>query len=695
MKPLPFRSTSTAVLIVLVAVASPVKALDVSGLVLLLSGRSEFAETTTDTDQQQYSLRLYQAFTPFLSARFSYNRRDLNSQTEQADPFTRRIEQPSFHLDYGRRTFSAHLFLRGQTTETSTPSQDIDSEAVRAGFNWRPTLAFTLSGDIRDETNVADVSVFGRQSEIQSQSIRASYERPFWGASYSHTRTDYLSASRFKSNQQRHALDLRGSRRFFNNRLSLNFTSNASRLDRQDELQEGAELVEPVPALDGLFAVDTSPEIGELSPNQGLNDGDTSTPAPPGIDIGGAATFRNLGLDLGIRNQVTRLEVSVDVLSGQEVNWQVYQSVDNLIWERVPGATSEFDEALLRYTLRFPQTVSRYLKAVNVSPNSQPLVQVTEIRALLDLEAAAPDPGAETTRYRAAMGASFTPVDRVFMAVDLGGSNDSQVSAGLVKRDFEERFGGARISIVLPSDFNLGAAYRFEAVDDFREPILQRTLETFSAILDWHPMPTLEAALVARSRDEKEAGTPLQSTESVGLELLTVLFPELHLISEVIFSSLTDEVSALTRDQWTFRERVEAQATPHWRIGGQVNYTRFDASEQFPLQSRLNVDLDTSWRISPYLRFNGRWSLIEDQNETFVQQSYNMSYVRGKLRLGGSFQQSDSRGLRTTQLTNASAGYRLNQHLQFDISMSSSQNKGSEVATTKNTSFVGSLRLSF
>jgi len=684
-----------ALLVALIATVSPAAALDVSGIVHLIAASSDRDGVESDADQQLYSLQLHQTLTPFLSARLAYLRRDNDSQTAEADPFSRRITQPRFSLNYGRRTFSAFLSATGQTVETSTATRDIDSEAFRAGFNWRPTLAFTLAGSVQDLSNSADASVFGRRSEIRSYGLSANYLRTFWGANYTYSNSDYLSANGFGALQERHELGLRGSRDFFNSRLLLNFNSNVSRLDRQDKVLEGAELVEPVPVLNGLFAVDTTPEFGELTLNQGLVDGDVLTPAPPGIDIGGGATFRNIGLNLGINNQLTRLEISVNALSGRDVIWQVYQSIDNLVWERVTGVTSEFDTTFLRYELHFPLTVSRYIKAVNVSPNSEPLVRVTELRALLDLDSPAPETGSESTRYRATAGVSYLPVDRVRLAVDIGGSNDSQVSAGLVKREFEEYYGGALISIDLPSDLNLGVRYRFEDTKDFRQPVLLRSLESSAASLEWHPMPTFEAVLLARTTEETEAGDPLQSNDSLGLEALTVLLPGLRLTSALRFSSVTDEVTALTRDHFSLEERLETQPTANWSLGGRLNFSWFDSTEDSPIRSRLIVDLDTSWRISPYLNFNGIWTMRRDQVETFVQQSYNIGYVRGKLRLSGSFQQSDSRGFRTTQISSASAGYRLNTHLRFDISFSSSQFKGSEVVTSKNTSILGSLRIIF
>ena len=83
----------------------------------------------------------------------------------------------------------------------------------------------------------------------------------------------------------------------------------------------------------GLFAVDALPDLSTLEPAPDLSNGDFITPARSGIlpgspiiEIGGANTFRNLGLDLGVNRQVTRLEITVNAVSGPGVVWAVWQS---------------------------------------------------------------------------------------------------------------------------------------------------------------------------------------------------------------------------------------------------------------------------------------------------------------------------------------------------------------------------------
>ena len=223
--------------------------------------------------------------------------------------------------------------------------------------------------------------------------------------------------------------------------------------------------------------------------NPTLVDGDATTPASPPVEIGGASTFRNIGVDLGVTRPITRLEIATDLVSGPSVVWQVFRSRDNLFWEAVPGATSTFDSGLLRYRIRFPRTEDRFWKAVNVSANPAPAVRVTEIRALLDLATTALDESTDDNRYRGDVILGFNPSRRVSLAVGFGASSDETLAAGLVRRDYEEAHALARLTVGLARSLDLNFGYRYNDSENRRDPVLLRTVEPVQR------QPDLEAPL--------------------------------------------------------------------------------------------------------------------------------------------------------------------------------------------------------
>jgi len=678
----------------LLAVAPPIQAAEIGGSADLSRTETDANGVESKSDRQRFSLFLHQELAPYLKLELNYSLQDLESRTAGANPSSRRSRSPSLRLRYRRPKLSASLFLTERTLDTSTPEDDLKSDTVGVNVNWRPRFDLTLFGDFLDQTAVADVAVFGRDSRTRSYGAGAAVRRSYWSTSYRYRRSEFASMSQFRSRQDRHQVRLTGNRAFFDDRLAFSLSSSLSRLERQDEVAEGAELVTPVPAVQGLFAVDTRPELGELVPRPGLIDGDFVTPVAPPIDIGGAATLRNLGLDLGVSTQVSRLEVGVDALSGSEVVWQVYQSPDNFVWSLVDGVTSGFDEALLRYTLRFPQVTSRYIKAVNVSTNLEPIVRVTELRALIDIEAAETGDDLTSQKYRYSVSVSYRPAEWLRLGADAGASNDEDVSAGLVRRDYNQQNRGASILALMPGHLSFQAAYRFDDIEDLREPVLLRTVEAASARLAWAPLPTVDAALVAARREESEAGSPLTVNDSVGLRLVTEFFPTLRLTSDLRLSKILDRATGVSRETRTWEERIQAQPLVNWTVNGSYRYSRFEAADGFPLRDQQRITLFTRWTPSAFLSLGGHWSLLID-DETFLQQSYNISYTPGKLRLSGSHQESATRNGLATRLSSVSLGYRLNRQARLDSSLSTSRTSGGEMAGTEITTLSVRLRVSF
>ena len=184
--------------------------------------------------------------------------------------------------------------------------------------------------------------------------------------------------------QNRHEVRANVAKPLLDNRVRLNFSTSWPGSTAQPT-RAGTGIVEIVPARQGLFVVDTTPEIGELDPAPDLINGDFETPAAPGIEIGGANTFRNIGLDLGLTTQVTRLEITRGHHLRPERDLAGLPQPGQPGLDRGSAARSPYSTRSSCATpFVFPETTDRYFKAVNVSANAVPQVLVTEVRALLD-----------------------------------------------------------------------------------------------------------------------------------------------------------------------------------------------------------------------------------------------------------------------------------------------------------------------
>lgn len=648
--------------------ARPAGAADLSGSVLLSTSSTDTGSVETDTVDQQYHLSLYQRFTPYLALRLGAQYLDLGTQVAGDGELFQRSREPSLALLYNRGDVSGRFQVFDRVADGS---QDVDQFEVRSylgALSWRTSWGPILSLQVRDESNVADVAVFGRDNTSRTLTGSALYNRRLWSAGYTYTAFEldnHLTGLGFE--QSRHELRLDASRELFDDRLRLGLSSWLSRQDRHQHVPAGTEIAQPVLATQGLAAIDTNPDVGALDPAPGLIDGELRTPALPGVagQIGGANTFRNLGVDLGFALPATRLEVTVDAPSGAAVVWEAWHSADNLLWQRIGGVTSEWDPTLLRYTLRFPETTDRFFKAVNLSANPAPDVAVTELRALQDVAGLASADGSADL-YRGDLSAVYQATERVRASVGVGASRDENLTSQVVQRRFDEVHARTALDVDLPHDLHARAGYQYLDLEERVEPVLLRTEEVYDASLSWRPLETFEAALLYHRRDESDDGALVRSIESARLRVVSELLPDLSLTTELESSQVDDPLGGQDRDGWALRQYLNARPRPEWSVTGGWSVVRYRDPRGEPVLDRKALDLQTTWLATAYLSLTGAWDYMVDLDRTSLRQSYALSWSPGpKLTAALAWESFGDDELRHTTNESATVTYRLTQRFSL------------------------------
>jgi len=642
-------------------------ALDFNAIAIVYWTAVETLTTESDNIEQRYSLRLREELAPFLSLQAGYRYYDYTSKFSGLPEASRTRQNPRFELLYNRPSLTANLGIERRISEGTFDIEDFLADALFGGFSWRATRGLTLSGQARDSTNEADVSALGRDSHQRTYVVDAAYRRARWNVGYSFNRNDLENRSTdLLSLQDVHRLRLAGSHDFFDGRLSLGLSGSVGRIESQSRTSGSEDLAEPVPAVQGLYAIDTAPEIGELEPAPGLIDGDRLTPSPPVIDIGGGNAFRNLGVDVGTILPVSRLEVSVDRPSDPAVLWQVFHSADNLIWERIAAETAQFDAGRQLYKISFPETNDRFFKVVNSSPNAVPVVLVTEVTAFRDLAILPGESKQDTTLYRGNVSLGFRPTRRASARFTVGGSNDETVAAGIVRRDFTERHASGSVGVRLTSDLELSGGYRYSDSENRTAEGLFRTTETIDAALRWMPLPTLDAVLSASQQDQSEKELLLQTLDTLRLRVFTALLPDLDLTSSISYSQLTDPIGAQDRNTWSWREDLRSRPTPRWTLDGAVGYSLTETPLQEQLLERKYFNVRSSWSPGALLFLNGQFSWSQDNEQTSIGQRYGLFFVPGpKLSVNVSYNESSTSSERKTSGASIAADYRLNPRVQL------------------------------
>ena len=695
------RAAVAAPLALLVAgllLPATVRAAELDGSLQISTGTTDVDGDQTDVVDQQANLLVRQVLTDYLTVRVGYRYFDFSSETADGD-FGRRSAEPRVELIYARPNLFGSFAYQDRTSTDLATSDDLEVESMVGQLTWHPIRSATLSARYRDESNVLDTGVFGRGTDSRLLDLTATYQRAFWTASYTFETWDASNReSGLEIDQVRHEARLDAGRGFLDDRLWLGFDAWADRVDQQRSA--GGILAEPVPARVGLGGVDTSPEVGELPAVAGLVDGDTTTPVEPRLDVGGAATFRNVGVDLGLTRPVTRLEVSVDAASDPGLPWRVYRSRDNLLWEEVAGVTSTWDGGELRYTLRFPEIEDRYFKAVNVGINGVAVVAVTEVRALREAGSGTLSDGVATL-YRADLTARFQPTRRVSANVGVGLSQDENLAGSVAHRDFEDVHAQAQVNVILPADLRLTSAYRYLDFEDRVEPVLQRTEEVLTHTLVWTPLDTFEATLTHVQRDESDGDVLVRSTATTRLSLLTELLPELELRSTVEQSDVEDPFFGTDRTLFAWRENVDARVTRTLTLGGGYSHLEYEAADGAKLLERDELDLRATWRARPFLTLSADLGASDDRSRGAVsrdslRQSYALTYTPGtRITLSGAYQEFSDEALRETRSTSAAANYRLNPRFRLFGNYTRSESRLESGTSTRINSFRAGFALLF
>ncbi len=640
---------------------TPARALDLTGSARLWAGPVKTDFLQQDQVDQRYRLRLSQQLSPWLTVFAGYAYTDFRTDFDLGPTFERSSREPLFGLFYDRPTFSARFTGFDRAIRTTNSSQDLDVRSLQAELDWRPRWGPRFSLRIQDSNNVVDPQIFGRETDAQFLDFAILYDRQLWSARYRYqlSKTDNKTTG-FKLDQGTHELRGTFGKRWWQDRLYVSLDGRVARLEQDQQIPLGTSIAQPIPVRQGLFAVDTSPAVGDLAPVPGLIDGDFDTPTTPPIDIGGANSFRNIGVDLGINRPITRLEISVDRPSGPALLWEIYQSPDNLNWAPIGGIRSAWDAGFLRYTLFLPETSNRFFKAVNLSVNGISEVLVTEIRALVDAENIE-DSQSDGNEYWVDFFTSLQPHRRMELSFLASTRKDLTLGVGGLGRDRDtvDLHGQALFRLARNLDFRLG--YRQTEIEEALEPTLLRDETQSNVALEWRPLPTVNVLAQASRRDETEDSDLIRSSDTILLRAATELLPDLRTTIEWSFSAIDDPFSGFEQDVNRWLVGLDTRPRESWILGANISYATYDSTGVITLTQRTNAQIYTTWLPTSYLTLSGDWTISDDNLRNSLTQRYAVGWSPGrKLSTSLSFQGTETADSASTQTITASINYRLN-----------------------------------
>ncbi len=290
--------------------------------------------------KQDIQLNATRVLTPYLSVRGAARYFRFALAQQAASNSWREEFQPSGEIDWHHPLFSFNAMMGRRTLDARNALGKIYSDDGGLSFRTRSTRyplltlrydaehiqsrADTIPAETRDHRYLAGLDyTVGRQT-LSYRFSQRNDENQISGL-----------ATRFTDSVFRWS---GGASSLAGGRLQLTSDYALRYGELRSERPSPGAILNQVPIVAGLYAEDTSPDLGELAAAPGLVDGDRSTPTEPRIDIGAGYVDRNIGADLGFERSVSALYIYVDRPSSSALRWQVYTSQDNLSWTAVPGA---------------------------------------------------------------------------------------------------------------------------------------------------------------------------------------------------------------------------------------------------------------------------------------------------------------------------------------------------------------------
>jgi len=624
-----------------------------NGYIDLSAVQAEVDGVEQSSLREDYNIAFDQKLSPWVDMRVAYRYFRFDQAFEFDPGAYRKEKQPSAELRWNHPLFQVSGSLMRR--EVETPSQgtvitNTRQAVAKSKFTTYPQL------ELRYDEQHSYFAELRAENDIRNRRLQAAAnldrEHHAFAYIFTHDVSDNVVSDQI-SKGYRHLFRWRGSGRARDGRMRLTGNYNFSHVDQNTVNNAGGPVLRVLPILTGLYLQIDTPDLAPLQPRAGLADGSTTEPVIPEIDLGGANVNHNLGTDLGSARVVGAFYVYTDRPSGEQVNWAVWGSNDNLTWTQlVPNPQQVFNGALNRYELSFDPIAARYVKVVNTGLNEVAQVLVTELEVFEHLSDH-PETSLAALSHQLDGRVAYRFNEKWRGSFDLSYQMDENPGRN---GDRSRGSAGARAnylaSQVFSHNFNWQLSNQwYETGDmDVRENLLGYTLVMT-------PLETLRGSGSLSNRQTWMGGDWAQRNSSAALEGNADLLRGLVLNLAGGISRFDDAVSGLDYRSWNVRGRLEAAmnsaldlsldvtyfeslelnrddlrvrqvygAGLDWRVTRDV-FARVSVRHTQEERDRFLVDGLVSWNILPSLRVSAQhYELGVNDFVTTLRQSVNLNW---------------------------------------------------------------------
>jgi hypothetical protein len=603
-----------------------------TGLILAVqwggNAGSYLVSTQTDSTRtalidQQYSLNLTASLLPAVdyygALRFRHTQ---TRQSGRPTPWSTELA-PSI----GALWSSSFFRLRGGYEVRDLRNRDKSGNLTSHSLNtdlqsvWKDLPALRLS--YREDQNNNDLDLLGLDTRQTNFAGQLDYQLKSTRINYEYRSANTVSrGSGFEQNSTSHTARVENGLNLLRRAVDLRTSYQVTARSEKTTLTAGQTILVALPAAQGLYLADPSPDFNHLESAEALIDGNLSVAASALMDLSGQSV-QNFGLDFGAPIAVDHLFLYTDTLANPDLGWAVYLGADNQNWTLAQSArVFSFNQFFYRYEIDFPRQTARYIKIVcQAEPRPQP-VHVTELRAFTTQpDDNKPD---RTTDHRATARLGIRPLSWVTAAVD---GTLLRVDAGSTQLRREQD--GVTSSLTLsPSRLvSLSGQYQFgrTAYPGQSNSHTDTDLTGVSLISQW--MASLRSTLSASRRREVVSGQTIRRLDAVSARLDTRLLPAVNGSTDLGFSRDHQYLTDNQTDSRYVTQSLNVRPTPRSLITAGYYYYRYTSRRGLGPSSRETVNLSASYRLTSAVSVQGALAALNEPGRRALDWNAGMGWM--------------------------------------------------------------------
>lgn len=617
--------------------------LDLSGSLDVSAVQSEVGEQREDTLRQQYVLGAWRRISDYLDVRASmrYFRFDVDNVSDLG--IFREEVQPAGELAWRHPWFQFSASARRRVATSIVSDGDLVNENL--SLDWKsvstrlPILNLRYDWQTSEDTSVEVDQKLEDRRFLAGVDIDREHEKI--GYVFTHRRNENVvrgTSGRETSQQLRYLGSYRpGSRDRW--RVLTQYTYN--RRDRTDRVRTGQRVLEVVPVDRGLFDVDTSPDLGELTGAPGLIDGNTLAAVAPAIDVGAGSVDRNLGADLGFeRSAVGAVYVYTDRIAGSGTAWSVYVSDNGANWSlHTLSPLANYFAIQQRFEIEFEPVATRYVKVVNRGANEVPDVLVTEIQVLEQLPVNG-DIERDSSSHLATTQVNWRASDSVSLLAD----TSARLEPGQGTSDDRRAVDYALRLEWKPARTLRHVARAQQAWQFFegQDATLRDDVVAYSLLYD--PLPTLSASTSASARRTSIGEVRDQEALSWLVETNARPLSTVYVVVEGLLSRFDQPTAGTRADSWQLRASSDLDVTRSLGVLLSWSHRETELEPEAELRVRQSWAVSAILQLAPNLNARAGLTWLDDLRFS-RRQDYLLSWIlANRITASGQMVLEDSGG---------------------------------------------------